>query len=490
MSEVELDRLSNLARFGTDRLLRKSASWGDTRELIPGLLRILDVAAVTVTGLGLAFVRERALQVSPGILVIIGVVSLVFSNLLHAADGYKLDALQVRIAALGRIVLLWSLSIGGLIVGLYFFKIAEGISRSWIAGWYLLGGAMLFLIRLEAARRIRDWEQSGRGTVRIAVFADGATAIKVVNRLKRLDDNCLSLVGVFTPRAHEDSSVPTAIERKGTTDDLVALCRSGMVDEIIVALPSDRIAQLSNSLKKMRETVANVSIFLPDLLELDLRLVRSRMLRGLPVLSISERPLIGWKGVAKRAEDCVLAGVVLIVLAPFMLIIAMLIAIDSPGPILFRQLRHGFNNSSITVLKFRTMYYDPAPDPTVRQAQRNDPRVTRFGRFLRRTSLDELPQLVNVLRGDMSLVGPRPHAIPHDEKYASLIDNYLARHRVRPGITGLAQVNGYRGETDTVEKMRRRIEHDLKYIEEWSLLLDLSVLFRTVLVVFTHPNAY
>jgi hypothetical protein len=162
MSEVELDRLSNLARFGTDRLLRKSASWGDTRELIPGLLRILDVAAVTVTGLGLAFVRERALQVSPGILVIIGVVSLVFSNLLHAADGYKLDALQVRIAALGRIVLLWSLSIGGLIVGLYFFKIAEGISRSWIAGWYLLGGAMLFLIRLEAARRIRDWEQSGQ----------------------------------------------------------------------------------------------------------------------------------------------------------------------------------------------------------------------------------------------------------------------------------------------------------------------------------------
>jgi putative colanic acid biosynthesis UDP-glucose lipid carrier transferase len=136
------------------------------------------------------------------------------------------------------------------------------------------------------------------------------------------------------------------------------------------------------------------------------------------------------------------------------------------------------------------MYHDPTPDPTVRQARPNDPRVTKLGRFLRRTSLDELPQLVNVLRGDMSLVGPRPHAIPHDEKYASLIDNYLARHRVRPGITGLAQVNGYRGETDTVEKMRKRIEHDLKYIEEWSLLLDLSVLFRTVLVGFIHPRAY
>jgi putative colanic acid biosynthesis UDP-glucose lipid carrier transferase len=243
-------------------------------------------------------------------------------------------------------------------------------------------------------------------------------------------------------------------------------------------------------LKKMRETVVNVSICLPEFLELDLRLGRSRVVRGLPVIGISERPLVGWKGLAKRAEDCVLAGAALVVLAPIMAVIALLIAIESPGPVLFRQLRHGFNNSSITVLKFRTMYHDPTPDPIVRQARPDDPRVTRLGRFLRRMSLDELPQLVNVLRGDMSLVGPRPHAIPHDEKYASLIDNYLARHRVRPGITGLAQVNGYRGETDTVEKMRKRIEHDLKYIEEWSLLLDLSVLFRTVLVGFIHPRAY
>jgi Undecaprenyl-phosphate glucose phosphotransferase len=233
-----------------------------------------------------------------------------------------------------------------------------------------------------------------------------------------------------------------------------------------------------------------VSIFLPEFLELDLRLVRSRVLRGLPVISVSERPLIGWKGVAKRVEDCVLAGAALILFAPLMAVIALLISFDSPGPVLFRQRRHGFNNSPITVLKFRTMYHDPTPDPAVRQARPNDPRVTRLGSFLRRTSLDELPQLINVLRGDMSLVGPRPHAIPHDEKYAALIDNYLARHRVRPGITGLAQVNGYRGETDTVEKMRKRIEHDLKYIEEWSLLLDLSVLFRTLLVGFIHPQAY
>ena len=490
MSDVELDHLPSRTTLGAHRLLRNTASWGSPRELIPGFIRILDIAAVVVTGLSLALVREGAFQVHPSALVIIAVVSLVFSNLLHAAAAYKLGSLEVRIAGFGRIFLIWTMSIGGLIVGLYFSKMGEEISRSWIAGWYLLGGATLFLIRREAARRVNAWEQSGRGAVRIAVFAETAAAIKVVNRLKRLDDKCLSLVGVFAPRGPADRPISSAIEHRGTIDDLIALCRSSAVDEIIVALPSDRISHLSGSLQKMRETVVNVNICLPEFLELDLRLGRSRVLRGLPVIGISERPLIGWKGLAKRAEDCVLAGAALVVFAPIMAVIALLVPIESPGPILFRQLRHGFNNSSITVLKFRTMYHDPTPDPTVRQARPNDPRVTRLGRFLRRTSLDELPQLVNVLRGDMSLVGPRPHAIPHDEKYASLIDNYLARHRVRPGITGLAQVNGYRGETDTVEKMRKRIEHDLKYIEEWSLLLDLSVLFRTVLVGFIHPRAY
>jgi len=490
MSDVELDQLPSLTTTGADRLLRTGASWGNPRELIPGFIRILDIAAVVVTGLGLALAREGVFQVRPSAFVSIAVVSLVFSNLLHAADAYKPGSLEVHIAGFGRIFLVWTMSIGGLIVGLYFSRMTEDVSRSWIAGWYVLGGATLFLIRREAARRVHAWEQSSRGAVRIAVFAETAAAINVVNRLKRLDDKCLSLVDVFAPQGPADRPISSAIEHRGTIDDLIALCRSGAVDEIIVALPSDRISHLSGSLKKLRETVVNVSICLPEFLELDLRLGRTRVLRGLPVISISERPLIGWKGLAKRVEDCVLAGAALVVFAPVLAVIAVLIAVESRGPVLFHQLRRGFNGSSITILKFRTMHHDPAPDPAVRQARPNDPRVTRLGRFLRQTSLDELPQLINVLRGDMSLVGPRPHAIPHDEKYAALIDNYLARHRVRPGITGLAQVNGYRGETDTVEKMCKRIEHDLRYIEEWSLLLDLSVLLRTFLVCFIHPRAY
>jgi putative colanic acid biosysnthesis UDP-glucose lipid carrier transferase len=187
--------------------------------------------------------------------------------------------------------------------------------------------------------------------------------------------------------------------------------------------------------------------------------------------------------------DVVLSGALLIVFAPFMALLAALVKLDSPGPVIFRQERFGFNKQPFTVYKFRTMYCGVA-DPSVPQARRSDPRVTRLGRFLRRTSLDELPQLFNVLAGSMSLVGPRPHAIVHDERYAQVIDGYLGRHRVLPGITGWAQVNGFRGETDTTEKMARRIEHDLFYIDHWSPLFDLRILVRTLRVGFIDRKAY
>jgi len=196
---------------------------------------------------------------------------------------------------------------------------------------------------------------------------------------------------------------------------------------------------------------------------------------------------------AKRLLDLLLAGCGLIVLSPVLLAIALAIRLDSPGPVFFRQLRHGFNHELIGVLKFRTMHADQcdAPDAqAVRQARRGDPRITPLGRFLRKTSLDELPQLWNVLKGEMSLVGPRPHALVHNEQFARQIDGYLGRHRVRPGITGWAQVNGCRGETRTVEEMRRRVELDLWYVDNWSLLLDVQILLRTVLVGFRHRNAF
>jgi Undecaprenyl-phosphate glucose phosphotransferase len=208
------------------------------------------------------------------------------------------------------------------------------------------------------------------------------------------------------------------------------------------------------------------------------------------MINVFERPLSGWGAVLKRAEDIALSALLLVLFGPLLLLLGLLVRLDSRGPALFRQQRFGFNNNPITVLKFRTMRVNAATDPAVPQARRGDPRITRIGRFLRRTSLDELPQLINVLRGDMSLIGPRPHAIAHNEYYAELIDGYLRRHRVKPGITGWAQVNGWRGETADVEAMHQRVKYDLYYIENWSLRFDVAILLRTLVTGFVHRNAY
>jgi putative colanic acid biosynthesis UDP-glucose lipid carrier transferase len=216
-------------------------------------------------------------------------------------------------------------------------------------------------------------------------------------------------------------------------------------------------------------------------------------LAGLSLSDVVDRPLTGWSGVLKAAEDRILAAFILLLIAPLMLAIAAAIKLSSKGPVLFRQKRYGFNNQVIEVLKFRSMYQEPDTGDAgaeVAQATRDDRRVTPLGRVLRRTSLDELPQFLNVLKGDMSIVGPRPHAVAHHERYARLIDQYLARHRVKPGITGWAQVNGLRGETETLDKMEERVRHDLYYIENWSLRFDLCIILLTLRVGFAHPNAY
>jgi putative colanic acid biosynthesis UDP-glucose lipid carrier transferase len=228
----------------------------------------------------------------------------------------------------------------------------------------------------------------------------------------------------------------------------------------------------------------------PGMQEIDCTPTELRLIGGVPTLTVQGRPLSGWDAPLKRLEDVVLASILVVVLSPLLLAISLLIKMDSRGPVLFRQERSGFDNRQILVFKFRSMHHDPNPDPNVPQTRRNDPRVTRIGGFLRRTSLDELPQLLNVLRGEMSLVGPRPHASIHNEKYARLIDGYLGRHRVKPGITGWAQVNGLRGGIDSIEEMKRRLEHDRYYVANWSLLLDIKILLMTLPAVLRGTNAY
>jgi len=289
------------------------------------------------------------------------------------------------------------------------------------------------------------------------------------------------LAGVF-------SLEPNGPRRSGI-DDLLGLARLFRVDEVVMAASSSPADEIDAVMLKLGTLPTNVRVS-PLVPALAVALRDASFLFGQPMVTMCRRPLGDWSRVAKRAEDLVFTTAVVCLIAPLTMLIALAIKLDSPGPILFRQRRLGFNNNVITVLKFRTMMHQPEGDGRVVQAQRQDKRVTQVGRLLRRTSLDELPQFYNVFRGEMSLVGPRPHALAHNDEYAALIDGYLGRHRVQPGITGWAQVNGLRGETDTPEKMRRRVEHDLTYIEQWSLGLDLKILVVTVVTTLFDRNAY
>ena len=264
--------------------------------------------------------------------------------------------------------------------------------------------------------------------------------------------------------------------------------RANNVDIIYIALPMASQPRILRILEELHDSTASI-YFVPDIFVFDLIQARVDSIGDLPVVAVCETPFYGFNGLVKRLSDYVLGAAILVLIAPLLIAIAIGVKLSSPGPILFKQRRYGVDGRKIVVYKFRTMTVAEDGD-VVRQATRNDARVTPFGAFLRKTSLDELPQFINVLQGRMSVVGPRPHAVAHNELYRKLIRGYMIRHKVRPGITGLAQVNGFRGETETVEKMKGRIEYDLAYLRSWSVLLDLQIVLKTIVVVLRKQNAY
>jgi putative colanic acid biosynthesis UDP-glucose lipid carrier transferase len=297
-------------------------------------------------------------------------------------------------------------------------------------------------------------------------------------------------VGFFDDRPEERSpEIPADLgHRLGTLQDLVTEARAGTIDRIYLTFPMRAEDRIRGVLDRLGDTTVSVYL-VPDFFVFQLLHSRWTDILGLPVISVFENPFYGIDGVAKRISDLVLGGLAMLLAAIPMAVIAVMIKLTSPGPVFFRQSRYGLDGQKIRIWKFRTMTVceDGA---TAVQATHNDPRVTWFGALLRKTSMDELPQLFNVLDGNMSLVGPRPHANAQNEAFRSQIGGYMLRHKVKPGITGLAQVNGWRGETDVPEKMQKRIEFDLRYIREWSLWLDMKILVKTVFVVLSGKNAY
>ncbi len=366
----------------------------------------------------------------------------------------------------------------------------DHLSRGMLLAWFAVAPAIMLAFRTVLRTLQRSLRARGLNTRHYAIVGINELAIQLARNIEQNPEMGLNLIGFFDDRPPERTvTMPAEYGKKtGGQKRLIALARNGKVDTIYITFPMRAEERIRELLAELSDTTASVYI-VPDFFVFELLHSRWSDIGGLPAVSVFENPFYGIHGLVKRGMDIALASIGLVLLSVPMAAIALAIRWSSPGPILFRQKRYGLGGEEIKVWKFRTMRV-MENGAVVTQTTQNDPRVTRFGAFLRRTSLDELPQLFNVLRGSMSLVGPRPHATAHNEQYRTQIDGYMLRHKVKPGITGLAQVQGFRGETDTLDKMERRVECDHQYIRDWSLWLDLKILFKTIGVVFYGKNAY
>jgi Undecaprenyl-phosphate glucose phosphotransferase len=412
----------------------------------------------------------------------------------QTAELYDVTAMRTRVHQLGRVALVWTAVFLVALAVSFFAKIEGTYSRVWAGTWYGAGLCLLIAGRLALSSLVRHWTRQGRLVRRTVIVGGGPAGEALINTLEAQQDNDLEICGVFDDRA-DDRSPPrvAGVPKLGTVDTLVEFARRTRIDLLLVSLPITAEERVLQMVRKLW--------VLPIDLRLAAHMNRLRFrpraysyIGNVPMLDVFDRPIADWEVVQKWFFDHIVGGLMLIVASPIMLLIAILIKLDSRGPVFFKQKRYGFNNELIEVYKFRSMYVEATDANAAKLVTRDDPRVTRIGRFIRKTSLDELPQLFNVLfKDNLSLVGPRPHAThakAANHLYDQVVDGYFARHRVKPGITGWAQVNGWRGETDTSEKIQRRVEHDLYYIENWSVLFDLYILARTPIALMKTESTY
>jgi len=390
-----------------------------------------------------------------------------------------------------RLTLAWLMVAAILIAIAFVTKVSANFSRAWSIIWLAGGLFGFFVFRIVLRHFIIRWKELGRLTRGVIVIGSGPVAERLIDHLRRIPAEEIAMIGVFDDTPPPDNAVG-GIPWQGTIDDLLIFARTNRIDQVIIARPWSQESEILELLRRIWALPVDIRLA-PDMVGYRLAHCAFGTIGDIPVINVFDRPLSDEKLLIKRGEDILLAGLMFLVFAPLMLLVAIAIKLDSRGPVFFSQQRWGFNHRVIQVLKFRTMFADDCVDLAPKQVQRNDPRVTRIGAFLRRTSLDELPQLFNVLAGSMSIVGPRPHSIGMlavNVPFEEAVDEYAARHRVKPGLTGWAQVNGWRGEIDSIDKMQRRVEHDLYYIENWSLALDIRIIAMTVLAVLRGRNAW
>ena len=409
---------------------------------------------------------------------------------MNFAGLYRFDPIMRPFAFVDKIVVAFGTTILFLLAAAFALKVSTDFSRIWLASFVGSACAATVLFRVSAAFVIGRLADRRVFTRNIVIVGVGEQAAELLAHMEQSRPRFVSVLGLFSAGSTRTIDGLGRYPLLGSVDDLPPYARRNQVDDVIIALPWSADDEILSLVSKLRELPMNVYLA-SDLIGFRLPLRPPPDHFGdLSLVEIMGRPMAGWGVIQKAALDYGLGLVLTVLFLPVMALIAIAIKLDSRGPVLFRQDRYGFVNQVFRICKFRTMKHVEVTDRTTVQATRNDPRVTRVGRFLRRTSLDELPQLFNVLAGTMSLVGPRPHATDHNEAYAQVIRGYFARHRVKPGITGWAQVNGLRGETKRVDEMEARVKHDIYYTENWSLWFDLQILAMTPLAWLSRRNAY
>ncbi|MGA2399985.1 MAG: undecaprenyl-phosphate glucose phosphotransferase [Steroidobacteraceae bacterium] len=429
--------------------------------------------------------RSRFDPLSSGIAVV-AVVCLV---LVQPPREVTAQLTSPRVSAVVDVIFRWFLILAALLGIAYITKSPlQAYPRRVFLTWAAVTPAVLIIATLAMQECMRRFLMNVFNARRAVIAGYNTSSLELCRRLKRNPGMRLEVTGFFDDRSIDRLGMESGVTLIGPLADLGAYVKTHRIDVIFVALPIRHLKRVMNLLDDLRDTTASI-YYVPDIFVFDLIQARSGEIQGIPVVAMCETPFYGYRGVAKRLTDIVFSVAILLMLLPVLSVIALLVKWSSPGPVIFKQRRYGLDGQEIAVYKFRTMRVTEDGEQ-IRQASKSDERITPIGAILRRSSLDELPQLINVLQGRMSLVGPRPHAIAHNEEYRKLIKGYMVRHKVLPGITGLAQVNGCRGETARLEEMEARVHYDLDYLRHWSPMLDIKILLLTVIKLFRDDKAY
>lgn len=452
------------------------------------IARIIDIAAVLFGAIFAHWWRFDNIEINTSyrIAILLGVIFTPFIfnlfGIYHSWRG-KNQFHHYR-----TVIFSWALVLFLLIVIAFLTKTSELFSRQWIVYWGIYSTVILLTSRLLFTQVLRIFRNNGWNSRKIAIYGAGDLGQNVYKNINNASWSGLHVDAFFDDNAELHDSFVNGVPVVGGVEKLNIFISDISLDEIWIALPlrsESRVRYIMDMLKYSTITIR----YVPDIFAFHLLNHSVNEVAGIPVIDISSSPMVGWNRYLKAIEDRVLAFFIVLLIFPILIIIALILKFTSKGPIIFKQKRDGWDGKTIQIYKFRTMMGHAEDDGVITQARKDDIRITKFGSLLRKTSLDELPQFINVLQGRMSIVGPRPHAIAHNEQYKELIDSYIRRHKVKPGITGWAQINGFRGETDTLDKMKKRIEYDLYYIENWSLSFDLRIIFITIFKGFIDKNA-